>query len=106
MNIKLADVGVTAFRQHLTSWSEEELTNGFIPGLSDEGTNELGFYTTAGDLIFDEYMLRTGAYDDVSDINSVIRSEGRDDKVAYNNHMSRIASARVAADADDESLYR
>lgn len=106
MNIKLADVGVVAFRQHLTSWTEEELADGFIPGLLDKGVNELGLYTTAGDLIFDEHMLRAGAYDDVSDINSVIRSEGRDDKVAYNSHMNRIASARIASEADDESLYR
>lgn len=104
--ITLANTNVVAYREHLRSWSYDDLTSNFIDGLSDHGVDEIGLPTTAGDLMYEEYMLREGCYDDVTDINRIKRAEGNDNAVRHNTHMSRIAAARVAEDADDGSIYR
>lgn len=104
--ISLSKTNVTEFRQALASWSDDELVNNFFSGLYDEGTDEFGNHISAADLILDEWMMRSGCYDDIKSMNLIAHSDGDDDRVAYNNNLHRVASARIASGADDSALYR
>jgi hypothetical protein len=94
------------FRTALASWSDDELTAGFFPGLYDEGVDEFGRQVTAADLILDEWMMRVGYYDDIKAANLPARNDGDMDRVRYNEYLKSLRDARIAEQADDESLYR
>jgi hypothetical protein len=104
--ISLNKTSTKQFRTALASWSDDDLTAGFFPGLYDEGVDEFGRQTTAADLILDEWMMRIGYYDDIKSANIPARNDGDMDRVRYNKYLKSLRDARIAEQADDESLYR
>ena len=70
---RLADVGVAAYRVLLRTWTDDELTDHFLVGLDDEGVDENGDPTSAGGLMYEEWMMRLGHFDDLSEIIAMHR---------------------------------
>ena len=97
---RLVDAGVAAYRVLLRTWTMAELQTHFLVGMDDEGVDELGETVWAGCLMHDEWMLRQGCFDDLSEIIAAHRADGNAIGVRYYQNMERVAAQRAADLAD------